>query len=352
MKYRLLGRSGLKVSVMTMGTMTFTHARESPVGAVGLEEARRQIDLCLDHGVNMLDTANFYSFGESEDIIGQALGAKRQDVLLATKARLPMGKGPNESGNSRLHLIASCEASLRRLRTDHVDLFLLHQWDGETPLEETLSALDALVASGKVRYVGCSNFSGWHIMKALGVSERLGLQRFVAQQIHYTLQAREAEYELVPISLSEGLGIMVWSPIAGGLLSGKFRRGQGGPEGARHTLGRSDPPIRDEDALFEIIDAITAIADDRGVSGAQVALAWLLERPGIATVVIGGRNENQFRDSLAAVDLELTEDERRELDAVSELPLLYPYWHQLKWARDRLSPADMALLRPYLEESA
>ena len=250
MKYRLLGRSGLKVSVMTMGTMTFTHARESPVGAVGLEEARRQIDLCLDHGVNMLDTANFYSFGESEDIIGQALGAKRQEVLLATKARLPMGEGPNESGNSRLHLIASCEASLRRLRTDHVDLFLLHQWDGETPLEETLSALDALVASGKVRYVGCSNFSGWHIMKALGVSERLGLERFVAQQIHYTLQAREAEYELVPISLSEGLGIMVWSPIAGGLLSGKFRRGQGGPEGARHTLGRSDPPIRDEDALF------------------------------------------------------------------------------------------------------
>ena len=204
MKYRLLGRSGLKVSVMTMGTMTFTHARESPVGAVGLEEARRQIDLCLDHGVNMLDTANFYSFGESEDIIGQALGAKRQDVLLATKARLPMGKGPNESGNSRLHLIASCEASLRRLRTDHVDLFLLHQWDGETPLEETLSALDALVASGKVRYVGCSNFSGWHIMKALGVSERLGLERFVAQQIHYTLQAREAEYELVPISLVRG----------------------------------------------------------------------------------------------------------------------------------------------------
>jgi aryl-alcohol dehydrogenase-like predicted oxidoreductase len=348
MQYRLLGRSGLKVSAMTMGTMTFTHASESPVGAVGLEEARRQIDLCLDHGVNMIDTANLYSSGDSEDIIGQALAGKRNDVLLATKARLPVGHGPNDRGSSRHHLIASCEASLRRLRTDHVELFMLHQWDGETPLEETLAALDHLVSSGKVQYIGCSNFSGWHIMKALGVAERLGLPRFVAQQIHYTLQAREAEYELVPISISEGLGIMVWSPIAGGLLSGKFRRGERGPEGARHTLGRSDPPIRDEDALFDVVDAIVAIAEARGVSGAQVALAWLLGRPGVATVVIGGRTEAQFKDSLAAIDLELTAGERQALDRVSEPPLLYPYWHQFKWARDRLSAADRALLGPYL----
>lgn len=348
MEYRLLGRSGLKVSVMTMGTMTFMRAKDHPVGAVGLAEAKRQIDLCVDYGVNMIDTADFYSLGESEEFVGKALGKKRGDLLIATKARFPMGDGANDCGNSRHHLINACEASLKRLRTGWIDLYQLHQWDGETPVEETMAALDHLVSSGKVRYVGCSNFSGWHIMRSLAVSDRMGLPRFVAQQIHYTLEAREAEYELVPITVSEGLGILVWSPIAGGLLSGKFRRGEGGPPGARQTLKGRDPPIRDEEALYKIIDVIVGIADTRGVSGAQVALAWLLGRPGVTSVIIGGRNEEQFKDSLAAANLALTAEECQRLDKVSELPLLYPYWHQVKWAKDRLSAADLTVLSPYL----
>ncbi len=349
MEYRLLGRSGLKVSAMTIGTMTFGRPKDSPVGTVGLAEAKRQIAICLDAGVNMIDTADVYSAGASEEIIGQALGRKRGDVLLATKARFAMGDGPNDRGNSRHHLIAACEASLKRLKTDWIDLYQLHQWDGETPLEETLAALDHLVSSGKVRYIGCSNFSGWHVMKSLAVSDRMGFPRFVSQQIHYTLQAREAEYELVPISVAEGLGILVWSPIAGGFLSGKFRRDKKGPAGARHTKGWREPPIRDEAALYDIIDVLVDIADARGVSGAQVALAWLLGRPGVTSVVIGGRNEKQFKDSLGAADLKLATEERQRLDKVSELPLLYPYWHQALAAKDRLSAADLALLSPYLQ---
>lgn len=348
MEYRLLGRSGLKVSAMTIGTMTFGRPKDSPVGTVGLAEAKRQIAICLDAGVNMIDTADVYSAGASEEIIGQALGRKRGDVLIATKARFAMGDGPNDRGNSRHHLITACEASLKRLRTDWIDLYQLHQWDGETPLEETMAALDHLVSSGKVRYIGCSNFSGWHIMKSLAVSDRMGFPRFVSQQIHYTLQAREAEYELVPISVAEGLGILVWSPIAGGFLSGKFRRDKKGPAGARHTKGWREPPIRDEAALYDIIDVLVDIADARGVSGAQVALAWLLGRPGVTSVIIGGRNEKQFKDSLRSADLTLAPEERQRLDKVSELPLLYPYWHQSLAARDRLSAADLALHASYL----
>jgi aryl-alcohol dehydrogenase-like predicted oxidoreductase len=348
MEYRLLGRSGLKVSVMTMGTMTFRSTTEHTVGSIRLPEAKRQIDLCLDHGVNILDTADFYSSGESEEIIGEALGPKRADVLIATKGRFPTGNGPNDQGNSRHHLINACEASLKRLRTDWIDLYQLHLWDGETPMEETLAALDHLVSSGKVRYIGCSNFSGWHIMKSLAISERMGLPRFVAQQINYTLQAREAEYELIPIAISEGVGVLVWSPIAGGLLSGKFRRGQKGPPGARHTLARHDPPVRDEKALYDIVDVLVDIADARGVSGAQIAVAWLLGRPSVVSVIIGGRTEEQFKDTLAAAGLVLTPDERQRLDKVSEPPLLYPYWHQAKWAKDRLSTPDLALLSPFI----
>jgi aryl-alcohol dehydrogenase-like predicted oxidoreductase len=348
MDYRLLGRSGLKVSTITMGTMTFGRAKDSPVGSVGLAEAKRQIGMCRDAGVNLIDTADVYAAGVSEEIVGQALGKTRGDVLVATKARFPMGPGPNDRGNSRHHLISACEASLKRLRTDWIDLYQLHQWDGETPLEETLAALDHLVSSGKVRYIGCSNWSGWHIMKALAVSDRLGSPRFVSQQIHYTLQAREAEYELVPVSIAEGLGILVWSPLAGGLLSGKFRRGKKGPAGARHTAGWREPPIRDEKALYDVIDVVVDVADQRGVSGAQVALAWLLGRPGVTSVVIGGRTEKQFKDNLAAANLTLSPEERQRLDKASELPLLYPYWHQAMAAKDRLSSADLALLSPYI----
>lgn len=348
MEYRLLGRSGLKVSTMTMGTMTFGAPKDAPFGTVSLAEAKRQIAICVEAGVNMLDTADVYAGGNSETVMGEALGKKRGDVLIATKARFPTGPGPNDRGNSRHHLIAACEASLRRLRTDWIDLYQLHQWDGETPVEETMAALDHLVSSGKIRYIGCSNFSAWHVMKSLGVSERMGYPRFVAQQIHYTLQAREAEYELVPVSIAEGLGILVWSPIAGGWLSGKFRRNAKDPKVSRHIRGWKEPPIRDEAALFDIIDVLVEIADARGVSGAQVALSWLLGRPGVTSVIIGGRNEAQFRDSLAAADLVLAAEERARLDAVSQLPLLYPYWHQAAAASDRLSEADRAFLAPYL----
>jgi len=352
MEYRLLGRSGLKVSQVTMGTMTFGGKGPfAKVGDLGQREASRLIDLCIDAGVNLIDTANIYSAGLSEEIVGQALGGKRRNgVLIATKARFPMGEGPNDRGLSRYHLIRECEASLKRLRTDVIDLYQVHQWDGQTPLEETLEALDTLVHQGKVRYVGCSNYSGWHLMKALGISEREHFQRFVSQQIHYTLEAREAEYELVPITLDQGLGILVWSPLAGGLLSGKHRRNQDTPPGTRQLAGWTEPPIRDEERLWNIVDALVAVGEAHGVSAAQVALAWLMGRPGVTSVVIGGRTESQFKDNLAAADLRLTAEDRSTLDEVSLPPVLYPYWHQLWTASDRLSQADLALLGPHLKD--
>jgi aryl-alcohol dehydrogenase-like predicted oxidoreductase len=338
MEYRTLGRSGLKVSVLTMGTMSFGGGeRFDKAGSTDLAGARRQIDLCLDAGVNLLDTANAYSRGLSEEIIGEALGPKRNDILIASKVRFPMGDGPNDEGLSRHHILRQVEASLRRLRSDTLDILYLHEWDGLTPLEETLSALDTLVVQGKVRYVGASNYSAWHLMKALAIADARGYPRLVTQQIHYTLEAREAEYELVPIAVGEGVGILVWSPIAGGLLSGKY-----GPDtpSARQVAGWREPPIRDVPRLWRIVEVLQAVATARGVSGAQVALAWLLGRPGVASLVIGGRNEEQFKDSLASVDLKLTDDERARLDAVSAPPVIYPYWHQNWTASARLGPAD------------
>ena len=350
MEYRLLGRSGLKVSALTMGTMTIGgKGGFAKVGNVELSEVRRLIDVMIDAGVNLIDTANVYSAGASEEIIGEAMGgARKGGVLLATKARFPMGDGPNDRGLSRWHLIRECEASLKRLRTDVIDLYQVHQWDGQTPLEETLEALDSLVRHGKVRYIGCSNYSGWHVMKAMEIVRRAGRSPFISQQIHYTLEAREAEYELVPIAIDQGLGILVWSPIAGGLLSGKHRRNKAAPEGTRQFAGWKEPPIRDENRLWDIIDALVAIGETHGVSAAQIALAWLLGRPGIVSAIIGGRNEAQFRDNLAAADLKLSAEERAKLDKVSQPPLLYPYWHQAWTAKDRLGAADLALLAPYL----
>ena len=349
MEYRLLGRSGLKVSALSLGTMTFgRNSPDKPLGSVGPEEARRHIDLCLDHGVNLIDTANVYTRGQSEEIIGEALAGRRDTVVLATKARFNMHGRPNTGGNSRINLIAECERSLKRLRTDWIDLYQVHQWDGETPVDETVEALDALVRSGKVRYVGCSNFSGWHIMKSLASADRLSRQRFVSQQIHYTLEAREAEYELVPISLDQGLGILVWSPLAGGLLSGKFRGGTG-PEGTRHfNRAHREPPISDEGRLSTIVDTLLSVAEARGIPAASVALAWLLGRPGISSVIVGARTEQQFKENLAATELKLGEEELARLDKVSRPKLLYPYWHQAWTAKDRLSPADLSLLGPHI----
>ncbi|WEK51754.1 MAG: aldo/keto reductase [Candidatus Kaistia colombiensis] len=351
MEYRQLGNSGLKVSVLTMGTMTFGAKGDfSKVGNItDVNEARRQIDMVIDAGVNLLDTANVYSGGDCEAIIGDALGGKRKnDVLIATKARFPMGSGPNDRGLSRYHLIRECEASLKRLKTDVIDLYQVHQWDGLTPLEETLEALDSLVRQGKVRYIGCSNYSGWHIMKAMEIARRDNRIPFISQQIHYTLQAREAEQELVPISIDQKLGILVWSPIAGGLLSGKHRRNKETPRDSRLFQGWTEPPIHDWDRLWDIVDELVAIADARGVSGAQVALAWLLGRPGVTSVIIGGRTDAQFKDNLAAADLKLSTDERARLDKVSQPPLNYPYWHQAATAKDRLGAADLAFLQPFV----
>ncbi|GAB2998206.1 aldo/keto reductase [Amycolatopsis acidiphila] len=349
MEYRQLGRSGLRVSVLTMGTMTFGgRGNFSNVGNTDAETATRQVDLCLDAGVNLIDTANVYSGGLSEEIVGQVMRGRWDRALIATKARMPMGKGANDAGLSRHHLVRECEASLRRLGTDHIDLYQVHEWDGLTPLEETLAALDDLVRAGKIRYLGASNYSGWHLMKALATAERHGLNRFVSQQIYYSLQAREAEYELVPIALDQGLGVLVWSPLAGGLLSGKYRRGQQAPQGSRHLSDWDEPPVRDEDKLYDTIEELVAVAEARDASPAQVALAYLLGKPAVTSVVIGARTEEQLADNLGAATLRLSEEDRRRLDEVSAPPLLYPYWHQAKTASDRLGPADLSLLGPHL----
>jgi aryl-alcohol dehydrogenase-like predicted oxidoreductase len=348
-EYRQLGNSGLRISALTLGTMTFGGVGwASAVGTTDVDGAKRQIAMCIDAGINLFDTADVYSAGASEEILGQALGGKRDDVLIATKVRMPMGDGPNDAGLSRHHVIRGCEASLRRLGTDYIDLYQVHEWDGRTPLDETLSALDSLVQSGKVRYVGASNYAAWQLLKALGVADRHNLPRFVSQQIHYSLQARDAEYELVPLSLDQGLGILVWSPLAGGLLSGKYSRSDPNPEGTRRFAGWDEPPVYDEDKLYGTIELLLEIAGGHGVSAARVALAWTLGRPGVTSVVVGARTDEQLADNLAAASLRLADDERARLDEVSAMPLLYPYWHQAATASDRLSAADLSLLRPHL----
>jgi aryl-alcohol dehydrogenase-like predicted oxidoreductase len=348
MEYRELGSSGLRVSALTMGTMTFGgRGNFADVGATGADEARRQVDQCLDAGVNLFDTADVYSGGLAEEILGQALKGRRDDVLVATKVRMPMGDGPNDAGLSRHHVVTGCEASLRRLGTDHIDLYQLHEWDGRTPLEETVAALGYLVSSGKVRYVGLSNYAGWQLMKALGAGDKLGL-RFVSQQIYYSLQARDAEYELIPAAVDQGLGVLVWSPLAGGLMSGKYRRDQQPPAGSRQLTEWNEPPVRDADALYDTIDVLVDVAAEHGVSAAQVALAYLLGRPAVTSLVVGAKTAEQLADNLAAADLVLTREQRDRLDKVSAPPLIYPYWHQAKTAQDRLSPADLTLLGPHL----
>ncbi len=350
MEYRQLGRSGLRFSELILGTMTFGGRDQfRDVGETGVEGARRQIDIALDAGVNVIDTADVYSSGLSEEIVGQALAGRRDRVLLATKARFPMGSGANEAGLSRHHLIEACEASLRRLQTDHIDLYQVHEWDGLTPLEETLGALDDLLRSGKVRYVGCSNFAGWQVMKALGIARQRGLPEFISQQVYISLQERSAEYEIVPSAIDQGLGLLVWSPLAGGWLSGKYRRDQPPPPGSRHAGKWSEPPVYDQAKLYDTIELLVETADAHGVSAAQVAIAWLLARPGVTSVIVGARTDEQLADNLAAATLRLSEAERARLEAVSRPTLIYPFWHQGQTASDRLSAADLSLLRPHLD---
>jgi aryl-alcohol dehydrogenase-like predicted oxidoreductase len=350
MEYRQLGHSGLRISALTLGTMTFGgRGGFSAVGATGIDGARRQVDMCLDAGVNLIDTADVYSGGLAEEITGEVIKGRRDTLLLSSKVRMAMGDGPNDAGLSRQHIIAGCEASLRRLGTDHIDIYHVHEWDGQTRLEETLSALNSLVSAGKVRYLAASNFAGWQLMKALAVADSHGFERFAAQQVYYSLEARDAEYELVPLAVDQGLGILVWSPLAGGLLSGKYRR-DGSPEsGTRQVSGTwNEPPVRTREKLYDTVEILVDIAGAHGASPAQVALAWLLGRPAVTSVIIGARTDEQLLDNLGGASLLLSADERAALDKVSAPELIYPYWHQLNTAADRLGPADLALLAQHL----
>jgi aryl-alcohol dehydrogenase-like predicted oxidoreductase len=343
-EYRTLGGTGLKVSVLSLGTMTFGGVGAfATTGSVGVDEARAQLDRCLDAGVNLVDTADVYSGGRAEEILGDVLKGRRDQVVLATKVRFRMGDGPNDAGLTRHHVIRACEASLRRLGTDHIDLYQMHEWDGLTPVEETLVAFDLLVRAGKVRYVGVSNFAGWQVMKLLGAADRFGLPRVVSQQIYYSVHDRDAEYELLPVALDQNLGILVFSPLAGGLLSGSYRRRAGASADASPRAPHYLPPVRDHDRLHDIVDALVGVGAEHGVSAARVALAFLLRRPGITSVLVGARHSDQLADSLGAAELHLTDDQVRRLDDLSYPPLIYPYWHQVRTARDRLSSADLLL---------
>ena len=348
MEYRQLGYTGLRVSSLALGTMSFGgQGKFAYVGTSDVEDARKILDRAIEGGVNFVDTADVYSGGRSEEIVGEILQGRRDDIVLATKARFSMGDGQNDAGLSRGYLIKACEASLRRLNTDYIDLYQVHQRDGITPMEETLDALDTLVHQGKVRYIGVSNHSAWHVMKSLGISERLGLQRYVTQQIYYSLLDRDAEYELIPLSLEEQMGVLVWSPLAGGILSGKMRRGVEPPAGSRMATEWGEPPVYDRERMFRIIDVLISVADARGVSAAQIALAYILGKPAVSSVIFGARTKEQLVDNLAAADLRLSSDEIASLDAASVMPLIYPYWHQAASASDRLSEADESLLAPF-----
>jgi aryl-alcohol dehydrogenase-like predicted oxidoreductase len=349
MDYRQLGRSGLRVSTITLGTMGFGGTGwATPVGQIDVDGARRQITLARDAGVNLFDTADIYSSGLSEEILGQALGPDRDEVLVATKVRLPMGDGPNDAGLSRHHIIRSAEASLRRLNTDYIDLYQVHEWDGQTPLEETLTALDDLVRWGKVRYIGCSNFAAWHLMKSLWTADRHGLTPFVSNQVHYSLQTRDIENEIIPVAVDQGIGTLIWSPIVGGLLSGKYRRGVDAPAGSRHLTDWSEPPVYDQEKLYDIVEELIAIGAAHSVSAAQVALAYTLAKPAVTSLIVGARTEEQLADNLGAANLTLTPAELARLDEVSAQPLPYPFWHHLN-ASDRLSPADLTLLGRHID---
>jgi aryl-alcohol dehydrogenase-like predicted oxidoreductase len=329
MEFRQLGRSGLRVPVLAFGTATFGGGSDfyRAWGSTDVAEATRLIDLCLDAGVSFFDTANAYSTGMAEEILGAAIAGRRQEVILATKATFPMGSGPNEAGSSRHFLRRACEDSLRRLRTDHIDVYYMHGFDENTPVEETLKALDTLVTSGKVTYVACSNFSGWQLMKSLAISDRYGWPPYVAHQAYYSLVAREYEWELMPLAIDQGVGTVAWSPLAGGALSGKVRRGEPIPEGSRVSqLGLER--VGDIDRLYDIVAVLEEIATETGKTVPQVAINWVLSRPTVASVVIGARSETQLRENLSAVDWRLDSAHVARLDAVSNRHPIYPYWHQ------------------------
>jgi aryl-alcohol dehydrogenase-like predicted oxidoreductase len=330
MEYRQLGRSGLKVPVLSFGTGTFggVGAMFSKWGTTDVAEATRLVDVCLDAGLNFFDTADIYSGGASEEILGQAVRGRRDQLLIATKATFAIGDGPNDKGSSRHHIVKAAEASLRRLGTDYIDLYFMHGFDALTPVEETLSALDDLVRAGKVRYLGCSNFSGWHLMKSLAASERRNLERYVAYQGYYSLIGRDYEWELMPLALDQGVGTMVWSPLGWGRLTGRMRRGQTDPGGRIASGGATGGPSVDDDYLYTVVDALDVVAKDTGKTVPQIALNWLLQQPSVANLVIGARNEEQLRQNFGALGWTLSPEHRTLLDDASRRPPVYPYWHQ------------------------
>ena len=336
MEFRQLGYSGLKVPVLSFGTGTFGGGNEffKAWGQTGVEEATRLVSLCMDAGVNLFDVANIYSDGLAEEVLGKAIEGRRHEMLLSTKATFRMGPGENNVGSSRHHLIEQCNASLKRLGTDYIDIYHMHGFDATTPIEETLETLDTLVKDGKVRYLAASNFSGWHLMKSLALSEKHSWQRYVAHQVYYSLIGRDYEWELMPLGLDEKVGALVWSPLGWGRLTGKIRRGQPLPETSRlHKTAEMGPQMPDE-YLYTVVDALDEVAKEIERSVPQVALNWLLTRPTVSSVIIGARNEEQLKQNLAAAEFTLTPEQVAKLDAASELPLPYPYWHQYSF-RDR-----------------
>jgi aryl-alcohol dehydrogenase-like predicted oxidoreductase len=342
MEYRRLGRSGLKIPALSLGTGTFGGSNEffKAWGDTDAKGATRLVDVCLEAGLNMFDTADIYSQGMAEEILGAAIKGRRDKLLISTKTSFRLGQGPNDIGSSRLYLINACESQLKRLGTDYIDLYQMHGFDATTPIEETLSTLDGLVKAGKVRYIGCSNFSGWHLMKSLAISDRYGWPRYVAHQAYYSLVGREYEWELMPLGLEEGVGAVVWSPLGWGRLTGKARRGQPLPAVTRLNSKLSNdigPPVADE-YLYKVVDALDAVAAETGKSVPQVALNWLLQRPTVANVIIGARNEAQLKENLGAIGWNLTKEQVAKLDAASAITLAYPYWHQRGYVERNPAP--------------
>ena len=332
MEYRQLGNSGLRVPVLSFGAATFGGSNDffKAWGSTQAEEATRLVNLCLDAGVNLFDTSNIYSYGASEEILGKAIVGLRNKVLISTKATFPMSDEINDFGSSRLNLIKSCEDSLKRLGIDHIDIYHMHGFDANTPVEETLKALDNLVESGKVRYIACSNFSGWHLMKSLSVSERYGWSKYIAHQAYYSLVNRDFEWELMQIGIDQNIGTIVWSPLAAGMLAGKYRRDKPVPQDSRVAQGGSPIPADalNNERLYSIMDVLDEIAEETGKNVAQISLNWLLQRPTVANIIIGARNEEQLKQNLDAIGWNLTLDQVQRLDKVSDVLPAYPYWHQ------------------------
>jgi aryl-alcohol dehydrogenase-like predicted oxidoreductase len=345
MEYRQLGYSGLKVPVLSFGTGTFGGGTEffRAWGNSDVAEATRLVDICLEAGVNLFDTADVYSRGQAEEILGKAVEGRRDKVLISTKATFRMGDGPNDLGSSRHHLVRSCEASLRRLGTDYIDIYHLHGFDALTPIDETLQTLDQMVRSGKVRYIACSNFSGWHLMKSLAISEKYGWARYAAHQAYYSLIGRDFEWELMPLAIDQKVGTIVWSPLGWGRLTGKIRRGNQLPKESRlHKTAEFGPQMEDE-YLYRVIDALDEVAKETGKTIPDIALNWLLQRPTVVSVIIGARNEQQLRQNLGAAGWNLTPEQVAKLDAGSDVRPPYPCWHQWQFAERNPLPLPHTL---------